>query len=136
MRFGLKNPAVLFAAVFTLFLMSGCGGGDGGTSTVAPSVTTDGASSIAVSVAVLNGSVNPNGAETKAWFEWSTDSTLPSPTVTAKKSVGTGTTLQSVSESIISLTQGTNYYYRVVAQNAGGITQRNIVNRTTAQCSE
>ena len=114
-------------------MLVGCGGGGGGgTSAVAPTATTAGASSITVSAATLNGSVNPNGTDTTAWFEWGTSSTLQSPATTAKKSIGAVTTLQSITESIGMLTQGTTYYYRVVAQNAGGITNGSIVSFTTA----
>jgi hypothetical protein len=119
------------------FLLIGCGGGGGGggggPSPVAPTASTAAASSITLSAATLNGSVNPNGTESSAWFEWSPNSNLQSPFVTSKKSVGAGTNLQSVSEMITGLVQGVTYYYRVVAQNAGGITTGSIVSFTTTQ---
>ena len=49
--------------------------------------------------------------------------------------MGTGTTLQSVTESIGGLTQGRTYYYRIVAQNAGRIANGNIASFTTAMPS-
>lgn len=128
------------AYLLVVSLLVGCGGGGGGggnvgTSSVAPTATTAGASSITLTSSTLNGSVNPNGTETSAWFEWGTNSNLQNPTITAKKSVGAGTTLQSVTESIEVLTQGTTHYYRVVAQNAGGIANGNIASFTTAMTS-
>jgi hypothetical protein len=126
------------ACLLVTFFLIGCGGGGGeggggGPTPVAPTATTAGASSITLSAANLNGSVNPNGTETSAWFEWSATPNLQNPTVTVKKTVGAGTSLQSVLEAITGLTQGVTYYYRVVAQNAGGITQGSIVSFTTTQ---
>jgi hypothetical protein len=42
----------------------------------APSVVTRNATRIATSSATLQGTVNPNGLETRYWFEYSTDSLL------------------------------------------------------------
>ena len=123
-----------FSFLILVVLLVGCGGGggDGGTSSVAPAAITADASSITISAATLNGSVNPNGTETSAWFEWSANSNLQNPAITAKISAGSGTTLQAITESLGVLTQGTTYYYRIVAQNAGGITNGSIIGFTTA----
>ena len=129
-------PVKIFSSLLAAALLIGCGGGGGGgggTSAVAPTATTNGASSITLSAATLNGSVNPNGTETSAWFEWSTNPNLQNSTATLKKSVGAGTSLQPVSEMITGLVQGVTYYYRVVAQSAGGITQGSIVSFSTTQ---
>ena len=45
---------------------------------VSPTVTTNAATSITTTSAVLNGDVNPNGYATDAWFEYGTDPTLAS----------------------------------------------------------
>ena len=111
-------PVKRLSFLLLAFIFVGCGGG--GTSAVAPTATTNGASSITLSAATLNGSVYPNGTETSAWFEWSTNSNLQNPSITAKKSVGAGTTLLAITESVGALNQGTTYYYRIVAQNTGG----------------
>ena len=118
-----------FSFLLLAGLLIGCGGG---TSTVAPTATTTGASSITISAATLNGSVNPNGTETSAWFEWSTNSNLQNPFISAKKSVGAGTTLLAITESVGALNKGTTYYYRIVAQNTGSTANGSIVNFTTA----
>ena len=47
--------------------------------------------------ATLNGTVNPNGLATQAWFEWGTSPTLVAPDNTAKQNFAAGTTVQAVS---------------------------------------
>ena len=45
-------------------------------SVILPTVTTNAATSVTGSGATVNGSVNPNGQATTAWFEWGTDPAL------------------------------------------------------------
>jgi CubicO group peptidase (beta-lactamase class C family) len=59
-----------------------------------PTVTTAAATGVTTSGAMLNGSVNPNGLTTTAWFEWGTSPTLATFTATASQAVGSGTTAQ------------------------------------------
>jgi hypothetical protein len=86
---------------------------------------------VASTGATLNGTVNPNGTATQAFFEFSTSSTLASPTTTAQQTVGSGTTGQTVTAPVTGLVAGTTYYYRVVAQNSAGTRPGNIVSFTT-----
>jgi hypothetical protein len=123
---------------FVLFLMSAiilsaCGGG-GGDSTAPPTpvVTTGSATGITNIGATLNGSVNPNGLATEAWFEWGTSTTLATFDNTAKQAFAAGTTVQSVSASIPGLTFGTTYYFRLVASNSSGVTKGAIGNFSTS----
>ncbi|HEY6191176.1 MAG TPA: YCF48-related protein [Bacteroidota bacterium] len=101
------------------------------TGTNPPSVTTMGASSVTTSSAVTNGSVNPNGSPTMAWFEWGTSSTLSSFTSTSQQSVGSGTTATPVSANLTGLSLGTTYYYRAAGQNSGGTQKNTIMSFTT-----
>ncbi|HEX5727786.1 MAG TPA: VCBS repeat-containing protein [Longimicrobiaceae bacterium] len=71
----------------------------------------------------LQGTADPNGAATTAWFEWGTSSTLAGASSTPVQSIGAGTTPVAVSARVTSLTLGQVYYYRLVAQNAQGTTQ-------------
>ncbi len=87
-----------------------------------PTVTTAAATSITTNSAILNGSVNPNGLATDAHFEYGTDSTLTSPTLTPDQAIAAGFTGQSITASLPSLTPGTTYYFRVVATNSAGVT--------------
>ena len=88
----------------------------------APTVTTDNASSVTISGAVLNGSVNPNELATTAVFEWGTDPALLASvnTTSPAHSVGAGGTSVAVSDPLSGLIPGTTYYFRVSATNSVG----------------
>lgn len=87
-----------------------------------PVVTTQVAAPVATTSATLRGTVNPSGAQTTYWFEYSTDSLLGSvllkttPHTSAGSAVGTA----SVTANVSNLASGTKYYYRIVAQNSAG----------------
>ena len=55
-----------------------------GSSHAAPIVITSAATSVTTTGARLNGSVNPNGRSTTAWFEWGTSPTLATFTSTSQ----------------------------------------------------
>lgn len=88
-----------------------------------PSVTTRSASNVGNSTTILHGTVDPNGAETTYWFEYSTDSflNLVLMQTTSQTSAGTGTNAASVQANVSSLNSNTTYYFRIVAQNSLGI---------------
>src|SRR4030042_6981700 len=122
----------MFLIFFLLFpsLLSSCGGGGGekgGIVDSQPAVSPSAATGITTSGATLNGSVNPNGLSTTAWFEWGTDPTLTFFSNTPTQSVGSGTTSQSVSAALTGLSTGTTYYYRVAASNSSGTTKGSIL---------
>jgi hypothetical protein len=96
------------------------------TNSVAPTVSTNAATSITVSGATLNGSVNPNGLATAAWFEWGEDSTLATFDNTATQNIGSGLTDQPILATLSGLTVGTTYYFRAAASNSGGVTKGTI----------
>ncbi|MGD1057219.1 MAG: 6-bladed beta-propeller, partial [Solirubrobacteraceae bacterium] len=85
-----------------------------------PNVTTGAATGIVEKEATLNGTVNPEGSETKYYFEYGTTEAFGSKT--AEASAGSGTTSVEVSKVISALTGSTTYYYRIVATNSGGTT--------------
>jgi hypothetical protein len=92
-----------------------------------PTVTTQAATSITINGATLNANVNPNGLATTAFFEYGTDNTMSVITATTSKSMGSGTSGQSISDNIVSLSAGTRYYFRVSATNSGGTSLGSIV---------
>jgi len=86
-----------------------------------PDAATDNATSITTSSANLNGTVNPNGFETTAWFEYGTDPSLSNPFPTDNQVIGSGFTALPLQKNISGLTSPyTTWYFRVVAKNAGG----------------
>jgi phosphodiesterase/alkaline phosphatase D-like protein len=86
----------------------------------APIVAMKAASGIHDTSLTLNGSVNPNGQSTTAWFEYGTTTSYGSKS--ASKSVGAGTSATNVAISISGLSPGRTYHVRLVASNAGGKT--------------
>jgi hypothetical protein len=85
-----------------------------------PSVTTSAASSVTTSSAVLNGSVNPNGADTMTYFEWGT--TAGYGQYTSTNDIGT-TFNPDYTATLNGLTPSGIYHYRIDAVNSGGTTQ-------------
>lgn len=95
-----------------------------------PTATTDAASGVSAgTTATLNATVNPNNSNTTTEFEYSTNSALTGSTIVAANSL-TGTTAQSTSTLIDSLSPGTTYYFRVIATNSVGVTYGSILSFT------
>jgi len=86
----------------------------------APKAVTFDATNIHSDSARLNGTVNPNGSDTTYHFELGTQSgvyTIDSPDDTID---GRKTGDQSVKADVKNLTPNTKYFFRIVANNAGG----------------
>ena len=100
---------------------------------VAPVVTTQVASPVARTTATVRGTVNPSGAQTTYWFEYSTDSLIGSVLgkTTSQRSAGGGTNTVSVEVNISGLQQQTTYNYRLVAQNSAGTVRGDSLSFTT-----
>jgi hypothetical protein len=97
----------------------------------APSVTTNTANPFGAATATLNGTVNPNGLATSAWFEYGTDSTLTTNTQTSSQAVGSGTTSQAISVNLGGLIAATQYYFRAAGSSSGGTVKGSILSFTT-----
>ncbi len=98
-----------------------------------PSVTTRTATSVSSSSATLRGTVNPNGAETTYWFEYSKDAAVDSPNMqtTPKIVTGASRTSISVNTDISNVASSTTYYFRIVAQNSEGTVRGERLSFTT-----
>ncbi|MGH2854342.1 MAG: virginiamycin B lyase family protein, partial [Solirubrobacteraceae bacterium] len=81
-----------------------------------PSATTEAATAITKTGATLNGTVNPEGVETKYYFEYGTSEAYGNKT--AEASAGSGTSNVKESQAITGLTAGKQYDYRIVATNS------------------
>lgn len=86
-----------------------------------PGVTTGAAASITQSTATLTGSVDPNGAATTYFFQYGTTSLYGAQTAPA--SAGKGSKAVHVAIPVAALAPFTRYHYRLVAQNAKGLTK-------------
>jgi hypothetical protein len=98
---------------------------------LAPSTTTGPASAVTDRTATLNGTVNPNGEDTRVWFLYGTSSTLSGASQTASQDLGSGTTASPATANLTGLTPSTTYYFQAVAQNATGTTNGAINNFIT-----
>lgn len=72
--------------------------------------------------ATLNGSANPNGMATAAWFEWGRGDRLDQKTAPA--ALGAGVSAVAFSARLDGLTPGMTYRFRVVASNSVGAVTR------------
>jgi hypothetical protein len=98
-----------------------------------PTVTTLPASDATLTSATLNGTVNPNGSDTRAWFEWGEDAELSTFLSTPEQTIGEGTEPIEVTTTLTGLEVGKTYYYRGVGRNQAGTsgrTSENIKNLT------
>ena len=72
------------------------------------------------SSALLEGSVDPGGAETSYYFQYGPTTAYGAQTPSV--AVGSGTTAVKVGRAVSGLTLGVTYHYRIVATNASGET--------------
>ena len=85
-----------------------------------PSVSTGSATSVKQMTAVLNGTVNPNGAGTTYFFQWGLDRNYGANS--RPHSAGSGTKPVSLHATATGLIPGTVYHYRLVAISRFGET--------------
>ena len=131
-----RTTSIIVLSLMTAFFLAACGGGGdgggGGGGAMTPVTTTLAAFPITIDNATLNGTVNPNGDNTVAWFEWGTGSGLSPFTPTPNQTLGSGTAAITVTFKLTSLTPGTTYYYRVAASSSAGTVKGTIASFTTA----
>jgi hypothetical protein len=88
------------------------------TTPFAPGAVTGSATSVTVSSATLNGTVDPNGRATSWYFEYGTSTNYGSRTPAT--SAGSGTTARSVAAAVSNLRPGRLYHYQLVATSDAG----------------
>jgi hypothetical protein len=116
MRFTLKRTLPIFAGVLMLSLMIvGSAWASG-----KPTAETKEAVKISETAATVRGVVNPNGLETKYYFQYGTSISYGK--TTTEVSVGAGTSSLEESKALTGLAASTTYDFRVVATNSSGTT--------------
>jgi hypothetical protein len=83
-----------------------------------PSATTEQATSVQQTEAVLNGTVNPHGYDTKYYFQYG--ETTAYGASTQESDAGAGLSPEPEKTTITGLVPGTMYHYRLVATSGGG----------------
>ena len=99
-----------------------------------PTATTLAASAVNAGGATLNGTVNPNGADTHSYYQYGIDTGYG--TTTAVSDVGTGSSAVSLPYAIGGLLPNTTYHYQIVAYNSGGTTYGADLTFTTGSGSQ
>ncbi|MCX6880416.1 MAG: hypothetical protein NTW21_42410 [Verrucomicrobia bacterium] len=79
-------------------------------------ITTEAATAVTYDGATLNGTVNPNGVATTAWFEWGTDTSYGN-TTSPHTDVGSSSDYADFNAPITGLAATTTYHFRAVANN-------------------
>ncbi|MEW6061492.1 MAG: LamG-like jellyroll fold domain-containing protein, partial [Bacteroidota bacterium] len=82
--------------------------------------SSENATSVTTTSATLNGTVNPQGLNTTAYFLHGTSSGTYTDSVEADQSPLSNASSTSVSKTLSGLTAGTTYYYRVAKNNTNG----------------
>ena len=88
-----------------------------------PIVATTAATSVTVTSAILNGTVNPNTLATMYHFEWGTSTSYGN--LSTPISAGSGTAAIPVSLPLTALATGTTYHFRLTGVNSQGTTNGN-----------
>ncbi|MEI8005022.1 MAG: T9SS type A sorting domain-containing protein [Bacteroidota bacterium] len=96
-----------------------------------PIVTTTAAGNVTSTTAVLNGTVNPNGASTAVTFKYGLTAAYGS-TIAGTPSPLTGNSVNPVSASVTGLLPGNTYHYCASGTNSNGTTNGNDMTFTTA----
>jgi len=83
-----------------------------------PLVSTLPATGVSATMAALNGTANPNGLPTTAWFQWGATTNYGN--LTSMTDLGSGTTTLPLSAPLTGLTPGVTYHFRIAATNDYG----------------
>ncbi len=98
-----------------------------------PDTATNPASGVTDDLAVLNGTVNPNGLSTEGWFVWDDDSFVDAFS-TPRVSVGSGSSSVPIAYGLAALDCETTYYFQAWGENSAGLDSGTVRSFTTGTC--
>jgi len=101
-------------------------------SALSPTVSTSGSFSLTSNSVTVEGSVNPNGFDTRVWFEYSTSSSMNGSIASPQQDIGAGSSTVPFSANLSGLTAGTTYYFQAWGYNSVGVSQGSIASFTTS----
>jgi NHL repeat/6-bladed beta-propeller len=84
---------------------------------VPPRAITEAATAVEATQATLNGKVDPEGSATNYWFEYGTTTAYGTKAPITLESVGSGSNLIAVKQTVTGLSKGMEYHFRVVAES-------------------
>jgi hypothetical protein len=116
----MRYRSTVLSAVLTASCAFALAAATGAGAATRPSVTTGGAHPVSYSSATLGGTVNPHGADTSYYFQY-TDHAGGQFVQSIIADAGAGTHTVKVNTSITGLQPLTLYHYRLVAVNSAGI---------------
>jgi hypothetical protein len=100
------------------------------TTTLPPTASTLPATWVTQTSALLNGTVNPNGLAATVYFQWGP--TVGYGNTTASLTIGSGYSVDYISQGLPGLLPNTQYYYRMVATSSAGTVTGQAVSFVTA----
>jgi hypothetical protein len=110
---------ILMLTIITGF-WHGCGKKNSASGGSSGSAITNPATQVTATSAVLNGTVNPNGLTTNAYFQWGLTTSYG--ITTTAQAIGNGSVSLPVSATLSGLTPTTLYNFRIVSTDAEGTT--------------
>jgi sugar lactone lactonase YvrE len=87
---------------------------------IPPKAITEPASAVQATQATLNGKVNPEGSSTKYWFEYGKTTSYGVKIPLTPEAIGSGVNTLTVSQTPTGLSKGTEYHFRIAAENGVG----------------
>jgi len=95
---------------------------------IPPTSVTDPAWIVTATIAILRGTVNPNGWDTDVWFEWGEDPSAWK--TTGRDAIGNGQSPVTSTSVPLPIAPNVTYYFRVVAENIWGTSNGSILSFT------
>ncbi len=112
-----KTARAIFGVLPVLTALCAAGSIPASASAAPPTAATEAATAVSYEQATLKGTVNPEGSATSYWFEYGETEAYGTKIPVSPESVGSGTSNVAVSQVVTSLSQSTEYHFRVVAEN-------------------